>query len=316
VIGARTDRALLELLTDDAVDGLGDCLESRILVVDGASLRFRHELVRIAVAAGIPPQRKADLHSRLLAILAERDRVAPALLAHHAEGAGDGAAVVRYAIAAARAASALGAHREGTALFERALRFSADADQVTLAELHEGLAGEYALLDRWEETEAELNAALALRRELGDALRIGEDLCLMSTALWRLCRGEEVTRAAQDAVRALESVPEGAELAQAYANLGACALSRGEISEGLAYCERGRAFAQRLGRPEVQSYALNAIGLGLVYSGRDGIGTIEDALRLALDADLQEHAGRAHSSLVEAVRSGRSLLRRWHGLQR
>ena len=169
MIGARTDRAMLELLTN-AVEGLGDCLESRILVVDGASLRFRHELVRIAVAAGIPPQRKADLHSRLLAILGERDRVAPAVLAHHAEGAGDGAAVVRYAIAAARAASALGAHREGTALFERALRFSAGADQVTLAELHEGLAGEYALLDRWEETEAELNAALALRRELGDAL--------------------------------------------------------------------------------------------------------------------------------------------------
>ena len=78
VIGARADRSLLELVLDDAVDGLGDCLESHILVVDGASLRFRHELVRMAVAAGIAPQRKADLHARLLAILAERDRIAPA----------------------------------------------------------------------------------------------------------------------------------------------------------------------------------------------------------------------------------------------
>ncbi len=51
----------------------------------------------------------------------------------------------------------------------------------------------------------------------------------------------------------------------------------------------------------MQSYALNATGLGLVYAGREGIGTIEDALRLALDADLQEHAGRAYSSLVEAA---------------
>jgi DNA-binding CsgD family transcriptional regulator/tetratricopeptide (TPR) repeat protein len=300
VIGARTDRSLLALVQGDAVDGLGECLESRILVVDGASLRFRHELVRMAVATGIAPQRKADLHARLLAILSERDKVAPAVLAHHAEGAGDGQAVVQYARAAAIASSALGAHREGAALFERALRFAPDADQVTLAGLHEGLAGEYALLDRWEETEAELKAALALRREQGDALRIGEDLRLMSTALWRLCRGDEVVRAAEDAVRALETVPEGVERAWAYANLGACALTRGRIADGLEYCERARASAERLGRPEVQSYALNAIGLGSVNFGREGIGTITEALRIALEHDLQELAGRAYSSLVEA----------------
>ena len=227
-IGARADRSLLGLVLDDAVDGLGECLESHILVVDGASLRFRHELVRMAVAAGIAPQRKADLHARLLAILAERDRIAPAVLAHHAEGAGDAKAVVRYAKAAGIASSALGSHREGAALFERARRFAADGDQETLAELHEGLAGEYALLDRWEETEAELRAALAIRQVQGDPLRAAEDLRLMSTAMWRLCRGDEAMRAAQDAVRALESGPECVERARAYASLGACTLSRGQ----------------------------------------------------------------------------------------
>ncbi len=48
------------------------------------------------------------------------------------------------------------------------------------------------------------------------------------------------------------------------------------------------------------SYALNATGLTLVESGRDGEGPIEQALRIALDADLQEAAGRAYSSLQEA----------------
>ena len=110
-----------------------------------------------------------------------------------------------------------------------------------------------------------------------------------------------MTQAAQDAVRALESVPEGVELAQAYANLGACALISGRDLRGARLLRAGTGRRERLGRPEVQSYALNAIGLGLVYAGRDGLGTIEDALRLALDADLQEHAGRAHSSLVEAA---------------
>jgi DNA-binding CsgD family transcriptional regulator len=208
--------------------------------------------------------------------------------------------VVKHAKAAAVASSLLGAHREGAAQFERALRYAADADQITLAGLHEGLAGEYALLDRWEETEAELRAALKLRREQGDAVRIGEDLRLLSSALWRLCRGDDAVQAAKDAVQALESGPECAERAQAYASVGACALCRGQISEGLEYCERGLASAERLGLIEVQSYALNAIGLGLIVDGRDGLGNIKEALRLALDADLQEHVGRAYTSLVEA----------------
>jgi DNA-binding CsgD family transcriptional regulator/tetratricopeptide (TPR) repeat protein len=306
VIGTRADRSLLDQVLDD-VDGLGECLESRILVVDGASLRFRHELVRMAVAAGIAPQRKTDLHARLLAILAERPKIAPAVLAHHAEGAGDAKTVVRYARAAAIASSALGAHREGAALFERALQFAVDAvdgvgaDQVTLADLHEGLAVEYSLLDRWDETETELRAALALRQEQGDALRVGEDLRLLSTALWRLCRGDESARAGEDAVRALDSVPESAERTRAQVNLGACTLTRGRIAEGLELLEQARASAERLGRFDLLSYALNAIGLGRIVGGRDGVSTIEDALRIALDADLQELAGRAYSSLVEAA---------------
>ena len=46
-------------------------------------------------------------------------------LAHHAEAAGDGAAVLRYAPAAGRArAASLGAHREAAAQYGRALRFA------------------------------------------------------------------------------------------------------------------------------------------------------------------------------------------------
>ena len=52
-----------------------------------------------------------------------------------------------------------------------------------------GLAGEYGFLDRWEENERELRTALALHRELGDLEAAGRILRLLSTTLWRLCRG-------------------------------------------------------------------------------------------------------------------------------
>src|SRR5262245_54253016 len=192
VIGGRISLGLLTAALNGRGTGAGEHvdkgLESGILVADGPAVRFRHELVRMAVEAGIAPHRRTELHARLLAAL-EPDGADPTLLANHAEGAGDAEAVRRHAPEAARRSSALGAHREAAAHYERALRFSDDGDRSGLAALHEGLSGEYALLDRWEEAEQELRTALALRRAAGDSLAVGEDLRRLSSTLWRLCRG-------------------------------------------------------------------------------------------------------------------------------
>jgi hypothetical protein len=88
----------------------------------------------------------------------------------------DERAVLRHAPEAARRSVALGAHREAAAQFERALRNAHNAGKPLLAALQEGVADEYALLDRWEEAEQARRAALALRRELGDELSVGKNL--------------------------------------------------------------------------------------------------------------------------------------------
>jgi DNA-binding CsgD family transcriptional regulator/tetratricopeptide (TPR) repeat protein len=300
IIGTRVDRTLLRQILADSGVSMEDCLATGILVPDGTGLRFRHELVRMAVAAGVAPHRKAELHARLLTVLEEWGDLDPAVLAHHAEGAGDHQAVLRHAPEAARRSSALGAHREAAAQFERALRCADDSNGQTFAPLYEGVADEYALLDRWPETEAALRAALAFRRELGDAVGAGRDLCILSTALWRLCRGGEAERAAREAVLILESAPQSPELAWAYAKLGVRILTSGRKDEGLELIGRARAIGEQLDQADVVSFALNAIGLTLVEDGQDGIPAIERALQIALDADVQEAAGRAYSSLQEA----------------
>jgi predicted ATPase len=139
VMGARVDLPLLsEVQPDSPVD---DCVATGILVADSSGVRFRHELVRMAVEEAIPSYRQTELHVRLLAALEERGGADPAVLAHHAEGAGNEKAVLRHAPEAARRSAALGAHREAAAQYERALRFAYKLDRPGMAALQEGLAG-------------------------------------------------------------------------------------------------------------------------------------------------------------------------------
>ena len=302
VAGTRVGPAQLAAVLE-IMPAIEDCLATGILVADGRSLRFRHELLRLAVVDAIAPHRKIDLHVRWLAVLAGADGADadPAVLAHHSEGADDARAVLRYAPAAARQAAALGAHREAAAQYERALRFAATADGPTRAALQEGLAAECAPLDRWPEAERALRVALDLRRDEQNQLRVGEDLRLLSVALWRLCRGTESMQALESAVRILDTLPPGRELARALAVLGAYYLGEGRTGEGLATAHRGRQLAETLDAPDVLSYVLNGLGCGLSETGGDGLLYLREALRVALDADLPASAGLAYTSLQEAA---------------
>jgi DNA-binding CsgD family transcriptional regulator/tetratricopeptide (TPR) repeat protein len=300
VIGARVSPALLAAVHPGASSPADEVLATGMLIPDGADVRFRHELVRMAVDGGIAPHRRMGLHVRLLAALEDLGDADPALLAHHAEGAGHAEAVLRHAPAAAQRSSELGAHREAAAQYARALRFAGESDPQVRAALNEGVANEFALLDRWDEAEPALRTAIELRRTLGDRLHVGEDLSLLSTTMWRLCRGKESDEAIQESVRVLRDLPPGRGLAWAYAILGATYIIARRLDKAVEAIGQAREIGDQYGDPELESYGLNAIGLGMVGADQDGMAKIEHALRVALDADLQEAAGRAYSSLQEA----------------
>jgi hypothetical protein len=59
--------------------------------------------------------RKSTIHKRILAALGALGAEDEARMAFHAEGAGDGGAVLRYATAAARRAASLASHQAGQA---------------------------------------------------------------------------------------------------------------------------------------------------------------------------------------------------------
>ena len=293
VVPPRAEFWLLEALAGDAVDSLDECLTSGMLVSERAGIAFRHELARLAVEESTALNRKFSLHRQALAALAEPPEGAPDLarLAHHAEAAGDGEAVLRFAPAAAVRAASLGAHREAAAQYARALRFGDRLSAAQRAQLLEDRARECYLTDQYDDGIAALEQALEIRRTLGDRLRQGDALRRLSEFLWCPGRTVESERDAREAVALLEALPPSRELAWAYANLAFCCLCAAGWEEALSWGELGRELAERLGETEIALHALATVGCL-------DFGQLEQALERARRASLSGLVGHIFTMLA------------------
>ena len=148
VAGAPVDTTTLAAVRPAGVEGLDEAVDRGLLVADDHRLRFRHELSRLAVLEAVPGHRRVALHRDLLDALAACGDADHALLAHHAEGARDAAAVQHHAPRAAAAAHRLAAHREAAEQLQRALRWV--DDDGARAALLDDLGLQLSVLDRWE----------------------------------------------------------------------------------------------------------------------------------------------------------------------
>ena len=302
--GRQVEARLLQSVTGCPSSALDELLESGLLVGHGAWLGFRHEIARLAVAQAVAGHRSQAVHELVLAALRSFGSDDDARLAFHAEAAGDAAAVLRYAPAAARRAARLASHREAAAQYERALRFAAGADPATLAGLHEGLADEVVMLDRWDDAETEGERALALWREVGDRLREGDALRRLSRIRWNLCRGGEAVAAAKAAVSVLEPLGPSVELARAYATYANQRMLYADYDVAIDLALRAQALAVQFGATAVRSDALNTQAASRSAQGLDWVGQMRQALDIALAGGHHIEAGRAYANLV-AIHSGK-----------
>ena len=191
----------------------------------------------------------------------------PARLAHHAERAGDTAAVLEYAPEAARRAAAAASHREAAQQYARALRFAgglADRERADLLDLYAleaqltGLSAEAA--DAWQE-------AIELHRTVGDRLAEGRSLAWLTRACIPLGRNAEAEAASREAIVVLESVEPGPELARAYAAQAYVRMLNRDNADGVAWGTRSAALAEQLGEVDTLAYALTTIGTSHLMAG-------------------------------------------------
>jgi DNA-binding CsgD family transcriptional regulator len=297
LIGARVELGLLEAVTGSPSPAVDDLLAAGLLTGDGAAAKFRHEIARLAVQDTIPAYRRGEIHARILDALRGIGCDDDARLAFHAEAAGDGAAALSYAAAAARRAVGLGSHREAAAQFERALRFSGGVDPATAAGLNDGLARELAPLDRWQDAADAGEQALALWQVAGDRVRQGDTMRHLARAMGSLCRGADATALAEASVATLEPLGPSIELARAYAHLASQRMLEGESATAIGLAARAEDIAETLGDAEVLSGALNTEGCARASLGQEWTSQLERALDIAMSARLPEQAGRAFTNI-------------------
>ena len=290
----QAEVSFLEALAPAELERLEECLASGMVSAHGDRVAFRHELARLAVEETLPPDRRVALHRAAVALLAATADAAR--IAHHADAAGDGAAVLRFAPQAAARAAALGAHREAAAHYARALRFADALPAAEQAELLERLAFERYLIGELDQAIGAQERALALRRALEDPLRQAD----CERSLSRLHRFRGGTAQAADlgrrAVATLEALPHGRELALAYANLGHLYTVAEDAERAEPWNAKGIALAEDLDDAQVRIYALTNVAA--VDAFTEAPGQLERALDLALRAGLEEEAGRAYLNLV------------------
>jgi ATP/maltotriose-dependent transcriptional regulator MalT len=300
VVPAAAELELVRAIAGDAAEALDRCLGSGIVISSAAGVAFRHELARLVIEESTPSNRGLELHARALRALDGSNDYAQ--LAHHAEAAGDGAAVLRFAPEAARRAAAVGAHRESAAQYGRALRFAETLDAAERAELLHALSGERQIIDQIDESLAAAREALALRRELGDARGQAETLRRLSGVLYCPGRLDESRAAVLEALEVLRGVDDDRELAKVYTALADFSVESEDLDPALAWATTALELAQAAGDHELEIWVESIVAFARSLKGEvDGRQQLELIRSRAAEAGLEQLVCEADTHLVKVA---------------
>lgn len=303
VVGLRAETALLAELVEGAAAAGEECLSLGVLVSEPGAVRFRHDLARTTILEAIPAPRATMLHERVLGALrrGQGTGIDVTRLVHHAEAAGNAAAVIEYAGPAAQQAAILGGHREAAAHYARALRFGEGLDLRERADLLQRYSDECYLSDQPDESVTALKAAIECHRQLGDALMEGEVLSQLATILWCPGRVEEAAEVATMALTVLEKLPPSRGLVRAYGTTAILHKDACRTDDAITWATTELELASKLGDVEGRVHALNTIGTAEALAGiPGGREKIERSLELSQQAALDDHVARAYLHLVWA----------------
>ncbi len=289
---------------DDLSRPLEELADHFFLAPSPASGRygFRHALICDAIYGRIPDPERRQLHARIADAAAERGDFGDAFLSSHFERAGLSAAAFDCALRAARAATAISAHREAFDLYERALRNApTDLPVVERAELVEEHAAAAAAVDdnavaadgferaraHWLDAGAPVRAAAVIASLVAVRHLLGDDLEARVTRLGA-------------AIAELDDVRSDPEVdrvrARLLAGTAAAYMLDRRLDDAIEHGRAARELAARVGAEAIELNVATTYGSVLVFAGRgdEGWPILESAVRRARDGQREVEASRAY----------------------
>jgi DNA-binding CsgD family transcriptional regulator/tetratricopeptide (TPR) repeat protein len=306
VIGRSFDIGLLAAVSEqslEAVEGALLELYDHYLVVsrgDTATFDFRHALIRDAIYAAVPRSRRRELHSavaRAAAAAGSRD----SFVSDHYERGGEAALARDFALAAARDAARVSAHREAAELFRRVERTTTHfVDDRSRADLHVDLAVELAAIDDIAGAERHFAAALELYRTIGDEIAAANVVSRLMAARHLLgFTLESRTALALDAIERLDGIPGGGPpivRACVLGGLAAAYMLDRRLDDAIEIGGRSAALAVGPDAVEERMNVDFTLGSVLVFAGRtaEGWSLLESAIAEGLTSGLEEETARGY----------------------
>lgn len=301
VVPAGLELGLVRALVGD-LSPIAEAESAGVLEVRRGTVSFRHELARRAVAESLTAAVRLDLNAQLLTVLLDRGDGDPFRVLHHAEEAGDDAAVVAYGPAAAREATRAGAHRQAAACYERVLARGRLVPVAQRAALSEAYA--WALSNSNALHAAADAAAAAVRQweEVGNDLRLVRALVTLSRQQWLTERPAAARSSAERALRLAAAGGDDAQYALAQLNLGGLLVLIDRELEGLPLLDAALQRSERAGAADVTALCHNYRGSAHLQLGElAGRAELLVSVASATDIGNAEYVMRGFYNLVEGL---------------
>ena len=295
----HAETAVIADLVKGVIDaGLDDCVEKGMLSLEGGLVQFRHELARRAIEASIAPTRRRALHQKVVDVLKRRADARASEIAHHAERAGDVAALLKFAQRAGDAAAAAGAPREAAAHFGAMLQHRDAMNPSLVVETLEQHAEQSYLSGSADRAMSSMVEAAGLRRRAKETLKLGRDLTRLTRFAWMCARRADAERFVEEAITVLETAPPGAELAWAYSHQSQLDMLASRMGSAISYGERALTLARQLGEEEIIIHALGNIGSAKADDGgANPCDELLQSLKKATAGRYHDHVERASCNL-------------------
>jgi DNA-binding CsgD family transcriptional regulator len=299
VVPGKTEHWLLQQAAGPSEADIEGCLAIGMVRDANGGLAFRHELARRALEDSLSQARQRSLHARVLSMLAPRAGIPAARLAHHADGAHSAEDVLRFAPLAAAQAASVGAHREAASHYHAALRHAEHLSADERVQLQELLSYEYHLTGRHEPAIEIEHSVLKIRRALGQRVKEGDTLGWLSRLSWFAGKREDALRYGIEAVKILESLPPGPELAMAYCTRADLAMEAHEADASIDWAMRAIALAEPWANNEILGHALGTLGIVRLIGGdASGWLDLDRGLALGLASGLSEMVAASYTNLA------------------